>query len=71
MQRALDVIELFAADPNARRSTALRLGNMQDASLIAVLQKARAAEQDAAVRNVLTEAVNKLQLFAPDAETRR
>ena len=71
VQRALDVIELFAADPNARRSTALRLGNMQDASLISVLQKARETEQDAAVRNVLIEAVNKLQLFAPDSETRR
>ena len=70
VQRALDVIQLFAADPNARRSTALRLGNMQDASLIAILQKAREAEQDAAVRSVLIEAVNKLQLYAPNAEVR-
>ena len=71
VQRAIDVIDLFAADPKARRSTALRLGNMQDALLISVLQKAREAEQDAAVRNVLIEAVNKLQLFAPDAQARR
>ena len=70
VQRAIDVIELFAADPKARRSTALRLGNMQDALLISVLQKARLAEQDAAVRNVLIEAVNKLQLYAPDAQAR-
>ena len=70
VQRAIDVIELFAADPKARRSTALRLGNMQDALLISVLQKAREAEQDAAVRNVLIEAVNKLQLYAPDAQAR-
>ncbi len=71
VQRAIDVIDLFAADPKARRSTALRLGNMQDALLISVLQEAREAEQDAAVRNVLIEAVNKLQLFAPDAQARR
>ncbi len=71
VQRALDVIALFAADANARRSTALRLGNMRDASLIAILQKASEAEQDAAVRNVLVEAVNKLQLFSPDAPARR
>ena len=71
VQRALDVIELFAADPGARRSTALRLGNMQDAALVAVLQEAREEEQNASVRNVLIEAINKLQLFAPDAETRR
>ena len=71
VQRALDVIELFGAEPGARRSTALRLGNMQDVSLIAVLQKATETEQDAAVRTVLVEAVNKLQLFSPDVETRR
>ena len=71
VQRALDVIDLFAAAPNVRRSTALRLGNMQDVSLIAVLQKATETEQDAAVRTVLVEAVNKLHLFSPDAEARR
>ena len=71
VQRALDVIELFAAEPGTRRSTALRLGNMQDVSLIAVLQKATETEQDAAVRAVLVEAVNKLQLYSPDAEARR
>ena len=71
VQRALDVIELFAAEPGARRSTALRLGNMQDVSLIAVLQKATETEEDTAVRRVLVEAVNKLQLYSPDAEARR
>ena len=71
VQRALDVIQLFAADPGTRRSTALRLGNMQDASLIAILQQASEAEQDVEVRNVLVEAINKLQLFAPDAQVRR
>ena len=71
VQRALDVIDLFAAAPNVRRSTALRLGNMQDVSLIAVLQKATETEEDAAVRTVLVEAVYKLQLFSPHAETRR
>jgi urea transport system permease protein len=71
LQRALDIIELFAAEPTARRSTALRLGNMQDVSLIAVLQKATETEQDTRVRTVLIEAINKLQLFSPDAEARR
>ena len=71
VQRALDVIQLFAADPGTRRSTALRLGNMQDPSLISILQKASEAEQHAEVRNVLVEAINKLQLFAPDAQARR
>lgn len=70
VQRALDVIELFGADAAARRSTALRLGNMQDVSLITILQKASASEQDATVRKVLTEAVNKLQLFSPHAQER-
>ena len=71
VQRALDVIVLFASDPGARRSTALRLGNMRDVSLIPILTKARDAEPDTVVRNVLIEAVNKLQLFAPGAQARR
>lgn len=71
VQRALDVIALFASDPGARRSTALRLGNMRDVSLIPILTKARDAEPDTVVRNVLIEAVNKLQLFAPEAQARR
>ena len=66
VQRALDVIELSSGEPGTRRSTALRLGNMQDASLIPVLQKAGETEPDPAVQQVLVEAVNKLQLYSPD-----
>ena len=70
VQRALDVIELSSAEPGARRSTALRLGNMQDPSLIPVLQRAGETEADPSVRRVLVEAVNKLQLYSPDPGAR-
>ena len=70
VQRALDVIRLSSAEPGARRSTALRLGNMQDVSLIPVLQKVGETEQDPSVQNVLIEAVNKLQLYSPDSTER-
>ncbi|MDE0207416.1 MAG: hypothetical protein OXP66_15495, partial [Candidatus Tectomicrobia bacterium] len=66
VQRALDVIELSSGEPGVRRSTALRLGNMQDASLIPVLQKAGEMESDPSVQRVLVEGVNKLQLYSPD-----
>ena len=66
VQRAVDVIELAGAAANVRRSTALRLGNMQDVSLIPVLQKVGETEQDPSVQKVLIEAVNKLQLYSPD-----
>jgi urea transport system permease protein len=70
LQRALDVIELSAPDPAKRKSTALRLGNLQDAALLPVLEKIQAQETDAGVQAVLVEAVNKLRLLDPDPTVR-
>ena len=70
LQRALDVIELSAPDPAKRKSTALRLGNLQDAALLPVLEKVQARETDAGVQAVLREAVNKLRLLDPDPAVR-
>jgi urea transport system permease protein len=71
VQRALDVIELFAPDPARRKSTALRLGNLQDTSLTPTLARALASETAAEVKAVLLDAVNKLSLFDPDPQVRR
>jgi urea transport system permease protein len=71
VQRILDGLELFAADAATRKSTALRLGNLQDTSLLPSLAKALDREQDAEVRTVLVEAVNKVRLLAPDPQVRR
>jgi urea transport system permease protein len=70
VQRALDVIELFAPDPAKRKSTALRLGNLQDASLTPILEQALKQETDAEVRGVLVQTVNKARLFDPHPQVR-
>ncbi|MCZ6875811.1 MAG: urea ABC transporter permease subunit UrtB [bacterium] len=70
LQRALDSIELYSPEPGKRKSTALRLGNMRDAGLLVMLEKAQAGETDAAVQAVLTEAINKQRLFDPQAQIR-
>ncbi|MEE9146424.1 MAG: urea ABC transporter permease subunit UrtB [Candidatus Tectomicrobia bacterium] len=70
VQRALDAIELFAADPAKRKSTALRLGNMRDASVLPLLLKAQGQEIDAGVHVVIAEALSKLRLFDPDPRVR-
>ena len=71
VQRALDVIELFAPEPARRKSTALRLGNLQDTSLTPTLARALAGETAAEVKAVLLDAVNKLRLLDPDPQVRR
>ena len=71
VQRALDVIELFAPDPAKRKSTALRLGNLQDAALATTLARALERETAAEVRAVLLEAVYKLRLSDPDPQVRQ
>ena len=58
VQRALEVIELFTADAAKRKAIALRWGNLQDAGLITVLEKAhgqgnRAGGQSRPARNHL------------------
>jgi urea transport system permease protein len=71
LQRILDAIDLFAPESATRQATALRLGNLNDAALLPVLDKALREERDAGVRTVLTEAVYKLQLLAPEPQVRR
>jgi urea transport system permease protein len=71
VQRALDVIDLFAPDPARRKSTALRLGNLQDPALTPTLARALAHETVAEVKTVLVDAVNKLSLLDPDPQVRR
>jgi urea transport system permease protein len=70
VQRALDVIELFAPEPAKRKSVALRLGNLQDARLTPLLDKALSQEAEGAVRTILSEAINKLRLFDPNPQVR-
>jgi urea transport system permease protein len=70
LQRALDVIDLFAPEAAKRKSTALRLGNLQDASLTPTLTKALERETEAEVKAVLMDAVNKLRLFDSDPHVR-
>jgi urea transport system permease protein len=71
LQRGLDAIDLFAPEAATRQATVRRLSNLNDASLLPVLTKARQEERDAGVQAVLTEAIYKLQLLAPDPQTRR
>jgi urea transport system permease protein len=71
LQRGLDVIDLFATDPARRRATAVRLGNLQDAALIPLLNKALHQEAHAEVKAALAEAVNKLQLLDPEPAVRQ
>jgi urea transport system permease protein len=71
VQRALDVIQLFATDPATRKSTALRLGNLREVSLTPLLAKALGQEANAEVRAVMAEAVNKLRLFDANPDVRR
>jgi urea transport system permease protein len=70
VQRTLDSIDLFADDPSMRKTTALRLGNLRDTSLLDILERAHAKETDPDVQPVLVEAINKLRLFNPDKQIR-
>jgi urea transport system permease protein len=70
LQQTLDVIELFAPNPATRKSTALRLGNLQQVDLMPMLEKAHARETESAVQATLVEAINKLRLLSPDPVVR-
>ena len=70
VQRVLDGIDLFGDDPARRKSIALRLGNLKDASLLSMLDKAFQQERDPGVQAVLTAAINKLRLVSPEANVR-
>jgi urea transport system permease protein len=71
VQRVLDMIGLVDPDPKARRSAALKLGNLRDPAVVALLEKALAHEGEPSVRPVMVEALNKLRLFDPDPQVRR
>lgn len=71
VQRILDVVDLYADDPAKRKATALRLGNVQDASLTPLLEKALTQETAADVRDILVDAVHKARLSAADPQVRR
>jgi urea transport system permease protein len=71
VQRILDVMDLFAADPARRKATVLRLGNRQEAALAPLLDNALRQETHAGVKAVLQEAVHKLRLFDPDPAVRQ
>ncbi len=70
VQRALDVMALFDPDAAQRKSTARRLGNLQDAAVIPILLKAQDQETDVGVQAVLAEAIHKLRLASPDPTMR-
>src|SRR5712692_8727934 len=46
VQRALEALELSAPDPAKRRALALRWGNLQDLTVIPLLEKAQAKETE-------------------------
>jgi urea transport system permease protein len=70
VQRALDVLDLFHPDADKRQATARRLGNLPDADILPILEKAQAQETDPDVQAVVTEALNKLRLASPDVSVR-
>ncbi len=70
VRRIIDGLDLFAADATTRKSTVRRLGNLQDGTVIPILEKALAREQDADVQAVLRESIDKLRLASPDANVR-
>jgi urea transport system permease protein len=70
VQRALDVLDLFHPEADKRQATARRLGNLPEADILPILEKAQAKETDPDVQAVVTEALNKLRLASPDARVR-
>ncbi|MBI4641407.1 MAG: urea ABC transporter permease subunit UrtB [Candidatus Tectomicrobia bacterium] len=70
VQQALDFMNLFDKNPETRKLVARKLGNLQDASAIHLLEKALERESDPSVKSVMTEAVNKLRLSDPDPQVR-
>ena len=69
--RALEALELAAPEPAKRRATALRWGNLQDLTVIPVLEKAQSKETDPGVKAVMVETVHKLRLLDPDPHIRQ
>lgn len=66
VNRTLDVIALFDPNPRARQAVVAKLGNLADASVAGLFEKALERERNPAVKSALAEAVAKLRLFDPD-----
>ena len=60
VQRVLDAINLTDPDPRARRSAALKLGNLRDSTSVGSLEQALVRESDASVRPVMVEALHNI-----------
>ena len=71
VQRALEALELSAPDPTKRRSLALRWGNLQDLTVIPLLEKAQTKETEPGVKAVMIETVHKLRLLDPAPHVRQ
>jgi urea transport system permease protein len=70
VQRALEVFDLTAPEPAKRRAVALRWGNLQDLTVIPLLEKAQTQETDPRARAVMSETIYKLRLLDPDPHVR-
>jgi urea transport system permease protein len=70
VQKILQSLELFGADPAARRSAAFKLGTSGDVAAIAMLSRALARETHPDVRAAVQEGLAKLQLSSPDPAMR-
>lgn len=68
VQRILEELELFAADPETRRRAALRLRQAGDIALLPLLEKAEQAEKNGEVRRTLQESIAVLKLSSDDPE---
>ena len=71
VQRALEAIELFGPDAARRKSIALRWGNLQDFTVLPLLDKAQAQETAPGVKAVLIETMYKLRLADPAPQVRQ
>ncbi len=70
LQQALDFINLSDEDPEIRKSAARKLGNLQEARVVSLLERALKRERDPQVEQVMTEALHRLTLFDPDPQRR-
>ena len=71
VQRALDALELATPDPAKRKAIALRWGNLQDLTVIPLLEKAQAQETEAGIKAVMVETIHKLRLLDPAPQVRQ
>src|SRR5499433_3410612 len=71
LQRALEALELSAPDPAKRKAIALRWGNLQDLTVVPLLEKAQAKETAPGIKAVMVETIHKLHLLDPAPQVRQ